>query len=576
MMAVTTKKIRLGDMLVKEGLISEDQLMSALAEQKSTGHKLGRTLVTMGLVDESRLLTLLAEQLKVPFINLSTYDLRAEVVQTLPEVQARRYRVIVLEDNLDHCLVGMSDPTDIYAVDDIQNLLKKTVKVAVVRESDLLSAIDTIYRRTQEIQDLAGALDEELTDGDFTLDQLEDTADASNAPVVKLLRTLFEDAVKAKASDIHIEPDEKVMRIRQRIDGVLQEQVMNEKRIASALVLRLKLMAGLDISEKRLPQDGRFNFKVADSSIDVRLSTMPVQYGESVVMRLLDQSAALMTLEELGMPESLSKHFRRQVHSPHGMILVTGPTGSGKTTTLYAALNELNSATKKIITVEDPVEYRLPRINQVQVNSKIDLTFARVLRSALRQDPDVVLVGEMRDKETVDIGIRASMTGHLVLSTLHTNNAVSTAMRLMDMGIEPYLAATSLRAILAQRLMRKICEHCKEAHDLEVLQEEWLKSVKLEGADTSHTFYHGAGCHHCNGTGYRGRIGIYEYLEIDEAAGHALQINDSEALAAAAKNQVTYRSLTEHAMELAVTGISSLEEVFRVTDTVLEAGGEDD
>ena len=574
-MMSATKKIRLGDLLVQQNVITEDQLMSALAEQKNTGQKLGRTLVSMGLVEEMSLLSLLAEQLNVPFINLFTYDLRPEVVRLLPEVQARRYRVIVLQDHVDRCLVGMSDPTDIYAMDNLKSHLGKNIEVAVVRESDLLTAIETIYRRTQEIQDLAGALDEELTEGDFTLDQLEEDTDASNAPVVRLLRTVFEDAVKANASDIHIEPDEKVMRIRQRIDGVLQEQVMNEKRIASALVLRLKLMAGLDISEKRLPQDGRFNFKVQDKSIDVRLSTMPVQYGESVVMRLLDQSSALMTLEELGMPDSVSNVFRQQVYSPHGMILVTGPTGSGKTTTLYAALSELNSSTKKIITVEDPVEYRLPRINQVQVNSKIELTFARVLRAALRQDPDVVLVGEIRDKETVEIGIRASLTGHLVLSTLHTNDAVSTAMRLVDMGIEPYLAASSLRAILAQRLMRKICDHCKEEQNLEQLQKDWLFASQLSEDDTSHTYYHGTGCHNCNGTGYRGRIGIYEFLEIDDAAGKALQVNDSEALAVAAKAQPNYRSLPEHAMELAQKGVTSLEEVFRVTEAVTEAGGGD-
>ena len=473
-MVTPTKKIRLGDLLVQNELITEDQLMSALAEQKNTGHKLGRTLIMMGLVEESQLLSLLAEQLGLPFINLQSFDLRPEVVRIFPEVQARRYRVIVLENDDHHCLLGMSDPTDIYALDDLQAQLKKTIDVAVVKEAELMGAIETIYRRTQEIQDLAGALDDELTEGDFTLDQLEEDGDASNAPVVRLLRTVFEDAVKANASDIHIEPDEHVVRIRQRIDGVLQEQEMDEKRISGALVLRLKLMAGLDISEKRLPQDGRFNFNVGNKSIDVRLSTMPVQYGESVVMRLLDQSAAMMSLEQLGMPEEISQHFRQQVHSPHGMILVTGPTGSGKTTTLYAALNELNSPSKKIITVEDPVEYRLERINQVQVNSKIDLSFARVLRAALRQDPDVVLVGEMRDKETVEIGIRASLTGHLVLSTLHTNDAVSTAMRLVDMGIEPYLAATSLKAILAQRLMRKICVHCKSEQDMSRLTEDWL------------------------------------------------------------------------------------------------------
>ena len=567
-MVSTLKKVRLGDLLVQHEVITEDQLMSALAEQKNTGHKLGRTLILMGLVEESQLLSLLAEQLKLPFINLQTYDLRPEVVRLLPEVQARRYRVIMLEDGEHHCLLGMSDPTDIYAIDDLQSQLNKTIEVAVVKEAELLGAIETIYRRTQEIQDLAGALDDELTEGDFTLDQLEEDGDVANAPVVRLLRTVFEDAVKANASDIHIEPDEKVVRIRQRIDGVLQEQEMDEKRISAALVLRLKLMAGLDISEKRLPQDGRFNFKVGVKSIDVRLSTMPVQYGESVVMRLLDQSSAMLSLEQLGMPEAISQHFREQVHSPHGMVLVTGPTGSGKTTTLYAALNELNSASKKIITVEDPVEYRLDRINQVQVNSKIGLSFSRVLRAALRQDPDIVLVGEMRDKETVEIGIRASLTGHLVLSTLHTNDAVSTAMRLVDMGIEPYLAATSLRAILAQRLMRKICVHCKTEQDMGRLQKDWLFASHLSGENKDVTYYVGNGCHQCNGTGYRGRIGIYEFLEIDEAAGKALQENDSDALHEAALAQPTYSSLPEHAMKLAAEGVTSLEEVFRVTEAV--------
>jgi len=567
-MAEAPKKLRLGDLLVQESVITEDQLMSALAEQKNTGRKLGKTLVDLGYVEEDQLLSLLAEQLQVPYINLEAYDLRVEVVQILPEVQARRFRAIVLEDRSDSLLVGLSDPTDIYAIDDLQQILNKKIDVAVVREADLLSSIDTIYRRTQEIQDLAERLDEELTDGDFSLAQLEDNSDVSNAPVVRLLRTVFEDAVEANASDIHIEPDEFVVRIRQRIDGVLQEQVMNETRIASALVLRLKLMAGLDISEKRLPQDGRFNIKVTDHSIDVRLSTMPVQYGESVVMRLLDQGAAMMTLEQLGMPKDISSLFREQVHSPHGLVLVTGPTGSGKTTTLYAALNELNSPNKKIITVEDPVEYRLSRVNQVQINSRIDLSFARVLRAALRQDPDIILVGEMRDKETVEIGIRASLTGHLVLSTLHTNDAISTAMRLVDMGIEPYLAASSLRAIIAQRLMRKICENCKVEQDLKSLQKDWLFASHLTGETTEHTFYTGNGCHNCNGTGYKGRLGIYEFLELTEEASKALQNGDNEGFKNAAQIQPSYRSLSDSAMDLAIKGVTSLEEVFRVTEAV--------
>jgi len=571
-MAGATQKLRLGDLLVQQNIITEDQLMSALAEQKNTGRKLGKTLIDMGFVEENQLLTLLAEQLKVPFINLATYDLRPEIVQKLPEVQARRFRVIVLEERANSLLLGMSDPTDIYAVDDLQNILGQSIDIAVVREAELLEAIETIYRRTQEIQDLAGRLDDELTESDFSLAQLEDSEDdVSNAPVVKLLRTVFEDAVDANASDIHIEPDEHVVRIRQRIDGVLQEQVMNETRIAAALVLRLKLMAGLDISEKRLPQDGRFNIRVADSSIDVRLSTMPVQYGESVVMRLLNQGSAMLSLEELGMPEDISNHFREQVHSPHGMVLVTGPTGSGKTTTLYAALNELNSARKKIITVEDPVEYRLPRVNQVQINSRIDLSFSRVLRAALRQDPDIILVGEMRDKETVEIGIRASLTGHLVLSTLHTNDAISTAMRLVDMGIEPYLAASSLRAIIAQRLMRKICGSCKQEQDLESLQKDLLFASHLSEEVGKNTFYTGNGCHNCNGTGYKGRIGIYEFLELTDNAARALQSGDNDAFKLAAEMQTNYRSLTVSAMDLAVQGITSLEEVFRVTEAVSDS-----
>lgn len=569
-MASGIKKIRLGDLLVKEGIITEDQLMSALSEQKKSGRKLGKTLIDMGFVDENQLLTLLAEQLEIPFINLETYDLRAEVVQKLPEVQARRFRVIVLEERVNSLLLGMSDPTDIYAVDDLQNILGQTIDIAVVREAELLTAIETIYRRTQEIQDLAGRLDDELTEGDFSLSQLEEDTEVTNAPVVKLLRTVFEDAVKAQASDIHIEPDEHVVRIRQRIDGVLQEQVMNETRIASALVLRLKLMAGLDISEKRMPQDGRFNIRVQEKSIDVRLSTMPVQYGESVVMRLLDQGSAMLTLEELGMPEDISNPFREQVHSPHGLVLVTGPTGSGKTTTLYAALNELNTARKKIITVEDPVEYRLPRVNQVQINSRIDLTFAKVLRAALRQDPDIILVGEMRDKETVEIGIRASLTGHLVLSTLHTNDAISTAMRLIDMGIEPYLAASSLRAIVAQRLMRKICESCRQKQDMKSLQKDWLFASHLSKNIENQEFYTGNGCHNCNGTGYKGRQGIYEFLEITEDAAKALQNNDNEAFKLAAQMQPSYRSLSESAMNLAIEGVTSLEEVFRVTEAVTD------
>jgi MSHA biogenesis protein MshE len=564
---MATKRIRLGDLLVQSGLITEQQLEQALAEQKKSGRKLGATLIQMGLVSERKLLSLLAEQLKIPFIDLSNYDLRPEVVRRLPETMARRHRVLVLGETDTDFLVGMTDPTDLYAIDEVADRLGKPVRTAVIRESDWLGAVEQIYRKTDEIGSLAGELDTALaaSDLDLALAQAETGDDLDNAPIVKLLKTLFEDAVAANASDIHIEPEERVLRIRQRIDGVLQEQVLDEKRIASALVLRLKIMAGLDISEKRIPQDGRFAIRVADHEVDIRMATMPVAHGEAVVMRLLDQSRGLMTMEELGMPPAIERRFRRLIRMPHGLVLVTGPTGSGKSTTLYAALRLLNEPGRKIITAEDPVEFRLERVNQVQVNPKTGLEFATILRAALRSDPDVILVGEMRDQETAEIGLRAAMTGHLVLSTLHTNDAITTAMRLLDMGAEPYLVASALRGVLAQRLVRKICTNCKEVYEPDDNDQAWL-SAREGDAWREQTFYKGRGCHHCNQTGYRGRIGIYEFLEMDHDTTEALRQGDPAAFARAARQSPVYRPLVDSAVECAVQGITTLDEVYRVTE----------
>lgn len=434
----------------------------------------------------------------------------------------------------------------------------------MVRESELLSTIDLVYRRTEEIASLAEELEDELGDDAFDLADLSAESESTEAPVVKLLQTLFEDAVQARSSDIHIEPDETVVRIRQRVDGVLQEQVMKEKRVNAALVLRLKLMAGLNISEKRLPQDGRFNIRVKGRSIDVRISTMPVQYGESVVMRLLDQSQGMLNLDATGMPAELMERFRRMIRKPHGMILVTGPTGSGKTTTLYGALSELNRPEVKIITAEDPVEYRLPRITQVQVNPKIGLEFAGVLRSALRQDPDVILVGEMRDQETVDIGLRAAMTGHLVLSTLHTNDSISSAMRLIDMGAQPFLVASSLLGVVAQRLVRRICENCSEPYDPTDQERIWLDSFDLDPLDREAGFVHGRGCYQCSNTGYKGRVGVYELLEMNESMLDALRRQDVSGFTRAARQGELYRPLGHCAMDYALQGKTTLEEVARV------------
>ncbi|NNE63097.1 MAG: type II/IV secretion system protein, partial [Gammaproteobacteria bacterium] len=502
------KKIRLGDLLVEKGLITDEQLQIALSEQKKLGRKLGSTLIELGMVSESSLLNLLSNQLGIPLIDLNNYNYSDEVAKILPETLARRYRAIVLEERDSDYLVGMADPTDIYALDEIRDKLNKPVGQAIVRESQLLENFDLVYRRTEEISALAEELGQDLSESATDLNDLLQT-EMTDAPVAKLLQSIFEDAVQIGASDIHIEPDQHVLRVRQRVDGVLHEQVMKETNIAPAVVVRLKLMAGLNISEKRLPQDGRFNMVVNNREVDVRMSTMPVQFGESVVMRLLDQTRGALNIENLGMPEELLHRFRKNFHLPNGMVLVTGPTGSGKTTSLYAALRELNQVHSKIITVEDPVEYRLERINQVQVNPKIGLSFASVLRSALRQDPDIIMVGEMRDAETVEIGISAAMTGHLVLSTLHTNDTISTATRLMDMGVEGYMLATTLRSIIAQRLIRKVCNSCAEDYKPDAFEAGWLME-KLGVNVDAHQYKKGRGCKQCSVTGYHGRMGVYE------------------------------------------------------------------
>ena len=561
------RKIRIGDLLIQEGFITDAQLGDALASQKTTGKKLGRALIDLGFIEEDQMLGLLSQQLDIPFVQLRNYDFQREVTQRLPETYARRFRAVVLKEESDNLLVGMADPTDIFGFDELSRILQQSLSLVVVRESELLDALDFLYRRTEEISSLAEELEDELGDDSEEVDFLEATG-AEDAPVVKLLRSIFEDAVQVKASDIHIEPDEKVLRIRQRVDGVLQEHVMNEKRIASALVLRLKLMSGLNISEKRLPQDGRFNIAIKGRSIDVRISTLPAQHGESVVMRLLDQSDGAIDLESVGMPAEILSRFRSQIHRPHGLILVTGPTGSGKTTTLYGALQELTPAEKKIITVEDPVEYTLPRVTQVQVQEKIGLDFGAVLRSCLRQDPDILLIGEIRDQQTAEIAVRASLTGHLVLSTLHTNDAITSAMRLIDVGLEGYLVASALRAVVAQRLVRRICKSCSESYTPSNQEMIWLQALRPEAAALQ--FTHGRGCSHCNNTGYRGRIGIFEFLEINTTMADALRSADPLGFAREARNLADLKPLTPCALDYAVQGVTTVEEVLRISEQLAE------
>ncbi len=562
------KRIRLGDLLVEHKLVSEAQLTAALLEQKKSGHKLGRVLIENGYVKEDDVLNLLSRQLNVPFVDISAYEFKQEVVNILPETAARRYRALALEETPDGLLLGMADPTNIFAYDDLVRVVKREIKVAVVKEGDLVAAIDKVYQHTAEIQNLAAEIGEDMAENVFDLGSLNRGISSSDAPVVRLIETVFEGAVSAKASDIHIEPDEAVLRIRRRIDGVLQEQVMDEKAITPALVSRIKLMAGLDISERRLPQDGRFNLKLKTKSIDVRLSTMPTQYGEAVVMRLLDQSDGVLTLSRIGLSPELKDRLTKAIHRPHGLLLVTGPTGSGKTTTLYAALNELNSPTKKIITVEDPVEFRLPRVNQVQVNQKIGLSFARVLRTALRQDPDIILLGEIRDEETAEIALRASMTGHLVMSTLHTNDAISTALRLIDMGVEGFLVASAVHAIIAQRLVRGVCEKCSADHTLDAGQQAWLNDTVGEERAATLFFKQGAGCQACGKTGYKGRIAVHEMLDITSDLADALRNQDYAAFKEGALAQAQFIPLVESGLALAEKGMTSIDEVIRISGWV--------
>ena len=558
------RRIRLGEVLVQHGAITEEQLQSALAEQRRSGRKLGRALADLGLMSESSLHDFLSKHLQVPFVDLKQARVDREVVKLLPEPLARRYRAIVLLQDARGLLVGMADPSDIHAYDELQAKLKQPIRLALVGEADFLKTLDAVYRQTDEIASLAEAVRDDLKEGNVDIEHLSAEESSPDAPVIKLLQTMFNDAIQARASDIHIEPGEGKLRIRLRVDGVLQEQVIDGHRVAGALVTRLKLMCGLDIAEKRLPQDGRFSMRVRDAGIDVRLATMPTTHGESVVMRLLNQSSALQSLEKLGMPAATETRFRRLVERSSGMVLVTGPTGSGKTTTLYAALNHINKPGVKVITVEDPVEYRLDRITQVQVLPKIGLDFARVLRTALRQDPDIILVGEMRDRETVDIGLRGAMTGHLVFSTLHTINAVATVNRLLDMGAPGYMIAAAVHGVVAQRLVRRICTDCAQAATPTPNQLAWLATCRPDLDPERQKLMAGAGCTYCNLSGYRGRIAVYEILEVDRGLADAVRRGDLEGFARAARASEGYVPLAQGAIDLALGGMTSLAEAMAV------------
>ncbi|MBF0136951.1 MAG: type II/IV secretion system protein [Magnetococcales bacterium] len=557
--------LRVGDLLVEnESSFPVGSLTEKLLQNCPPGsNKATANVADLGQVWEESLFRFLTMRFELLVVDLKTFHLNTETVRLIPEEVARRFSVIVLMDTPWGVLVGMSDPTDLYASDEISDLLRRPVVLAVVNHDDLQRSLNQHYRNEAALQNFAEELAEEVAESGLDANADGSMGVSSDAPVVKIIQSLFDDAVRMGASDIHIEPDQHVLRIRQRVDGSLLERILNMKRIAPALISKIKLMGGMEISERRLAQDGRFHMTVRDKHMDVRVSTMPTQGGESVVMRLLDQSHNNLSLKAIGLPNEYLERLQRLLSHPHGMILVTGPTGSGKTTTLYGALNELNTPDRKLITVEDPVEYRLPRVNQVQVMSKIGWNFATVLRTALRQDPDVILVGEMRDKETAEIAVRAALTGHMVLSTLHTNDAARTPVRMIDMGIEGYAVADSLLAILSQRLVRRVCPDCAEPHQPDKKEQAWLARLP-QMPNLGNNLIEGKGCAKCNESGFRGRVAVIELLEMNTNLANFLRSGDTRGFLEATKIQPDFEPLHIVATHYAYAGRTTLSEAIRL------------
>ena len=567
----TPRKVRIGEMLLGAGLISEQQLSQALEEQKRSGRRLGRVLIESGLIEETRLARLLAEQLGIEFVDLRSLTIDASVARRLPERHARRYRALVLAAIPNGALrLGMADPTDLTAYDELTRALRCQIELCALAESQLLGLLDRIYQSGDGLAGLARELKADLAPDTTMLAQLASNGPDDTTPVARLLAGVFEDAVRSRASDIHFEPQSDQLHVRFRIDGVLRSHMRFDAEIASAVVLRLKLISNLDIAEKRMPQDGRFEVSVRGTPMDMRISIMPSHWGESVVLRVLDTSDQTLSLERMGMPAHVEAQVRRGIERPSGMLLVTGPTGSGKTTSLYALLTALRNDERKLVTVEDPIEYRLAGVTQIQVNDKIELSFARVLRSVLRHDPDVILLGEMRDTQTAEIGVRAAMTGHLVLSTLHTNDAVGTATRLADMGVPMYMLATSLQLIIAQRLVRKLCEHCSKPGEPTPQERAWVLEVAGVEAAASLRPRTPVGCPECNGTGYLGRAAIYESLELTRPLADALARDNTQAYLEAARAQVEGRTLAHDALRLIRKGVTSVYEAMRIATQTAE------
>ncbi|MDK2816194.1 MAG: type pilus assembly protein PilB [Moorella sp. (in: firmicutes)] len=542
---------RLGDLLIAAGMITPAQLEQALQEQKRTGERLGKVLIRLGFITEASILEVLEFQLGIPKVVLADYHLDPEVVRLVPEGLARRYQAIPIRLDGNRLLVAMADPLNLLALDDLRLATGKEIMPAIAAEREIEEALSRFWQK-----ETAASMSEAAAAAAL---EAPGPGGTEGAPAVRLVNSFIQQAIQMRASDIHIEPQEGEVRVRLRVDGLLRELTRLPLGVLSSLISRIKIMAGMDIAEKRLPQDGRFQFTLGKRNVDLRVSSLPTVYGEKVVLRLLDQEAMLLSLDDLGFLPAIKERFASLIHSSYGMLLITGPTGSGKTTTLYATLNILSSPEKNIITIEDPVEYLLPGINQVRVNPKAGLTFASGLRSILRQDPDIIMVGEIRDRETADIAVRAATTGHLVFSTLHTNDAAGAVTRLLDMGVEPYLVNSSLIGVVAQRLVRRLCPHCREIYRPEPgsLEKTWLPEVE--------ELWRGRGCQRCSFTGYAGRTAIQEVLVMNEelrslvtAKAPAMALKE----AAVAAGMVP---LIEDGLEKVRQGITTVSEVLRVS-----------
>jgi type IV pilus assembly protein PilB len=549
---------QLGDILLEGGLVTQAQLEAAYEEHQRAGRALGRVLVDQGVLTESQLVAALAQQIGLQFVDLADYPVDGSAVASVPDSVCRRYNAIPIGYDEGKLLVAMADPANVFAIDDIRSLTGREVRPLVATKSDVVSAINRFHRMDDDLDDLSSTIGgDEEDDLSSVREVVED------APVVKFVNLLITQAVQDRASDIHIEPTERDVRVRFRIDGVLHEVMHSPKSIQSGVTSRLKIMADINIAERRIPQDGRMSVSVNGKKIDLRVATLPTVWGEKVVMRILDNSTAMLKLSDLGFLDDNYERYATSFTKPYGMILVTGPTGSGKSTTLYATLNIIARPEVNVITVEDPVEYRIPGINQVQTNPKAGLTFATALRSILRSDPDVVLIGEVRDHETAQIAVEAALTGHLVLTTLHTNDAPSAITRLIEMGIEPFLVGSALDAVLAQRLARRLCSRCKEPY---TPTREQLASAHFQWQDTGPlpTLYRAVGCPACSKTGYKGRLALHEVMLVTEdierltvERASAVEINRT------AKEQ-GMTSLRDDGMRKVLDGITSLEEILRV------------